>query len=201
MHFDGKGAQFVYFMKRVTDGAIKIGTTHNVIKRRKSLEGATGPLFVLAVISGDRSVEADLHERFNVERLHGEWFAPSPAIIQFIEAIDHDAQVDTVYNRNDNTNLFSEAVRMSNGYRLCIGCMEDWTYSKAPFCPSCQLEHDLHAAPKGTWNGPLEVSEWWGLTEKDIRGDDAVTGDSFYIASASEGDIPYHGPSNGEEDY
>src|ERR1035437_2488386 len=75
--------------------------------------------------------------------------------------------------------------------RLCLACLSDWTGSGASMCPACHIEHALHQAPKGSWKGKLAPVEWWGPTEKDIRGDDAVTEDSFYTASAIEGDISY----------
>ncbi len=64
----------VYFLRR-SDGAVKIGTTTNLVSRVKALETACGPLAVLHVEPGGYELERAYHRRFDAERVHGEWFA------------------------------------------------------------------------------------------------------------------------------
>lgn len=80
-------------------------------------------------------------------------------------------------------------VRVKNGHRLCLGCLESWTYSTDPLCPACKIEHDLawEVQPSG-WTGGLEPKEWWGPTRHDIDEEDLEFG--FYATSATEGDMP-----------
>lgn len=195
-HFDDVGACYVYFFQR-SDKAIKIGLSHNVEKRRRVIEGSTGPLVQLAVISGDRGVERNLHWLYRKSRMHGEWFYPTLDLLTHIYRVRTATFADADYNNIGRYNRAApEAKRRMKGYRLCLGCMEDWTYSEGPLCPACSVEHELHKQAKGTWSGDVAPAEWWGLTLKDIAPEDLAEG--FYIASAS-GDMPLYGQP--EEDY
>ena len=64
--------------------------------------------------------------------------------------------------------------------RLCLSCLEDWTYSEESMCPACIIEHNLRrTAPVTDWEGDRAVA-WWGPEEKDISSEDLV---GFYITS------------------
>lgn len=43
------------------------------------------PLVLLATIPGGRAEEERLHERFDDDRDHGEWFRPSDALVALVE--------------------------------------------------------------------------------------------------------------------
>ena len=79
---------WVYFLRR-QDGLIKIGTSKNVLARRRSLESAAGPLELLLTLPGDALVERAFHEKFQSDRVHGEWFEPSKKLLAFIEKRNH----------------------------------------------------------------------------------------------------------------
>lgn len=74
---------FVYFFQR-SDKAIKIGTSTSPTQRLATLQTASGPLEVLAMIPGDRNAERRLHRKFAEWRIHGEWFEPSEELLEFI---------------------------------------------------------------------------------------------------------------------
>jgi hypothetical protein len=75
---------FVYFA-RDSDGRIKIGVTTDVERRLGELQRAIkGPVELLGVIDGDRGTEAALHALLASDRLEGEWFKPSDAVISAI---------------------------------------------------------------------------------------------------------------------
>lgn len=76
----------VYFIQAGADGPIKIGVTGgDVAKRRNSLQvGHPIRLRVLKTIRGDVSTEARFHATFATSRLEGEWFLPSPALLEAI---------------------------------------------------------------------------------------------------------------------
>ncbi|MFI5458973.1 MAG: GIY-YIG nuclease family protein [Isosphaerales bacterium] len=76
----------IYFAQ-LTSGAIKIGTTKDVEARLSGLANHYGmELALLATMPGDRSVEAEIHERFTHLRIHArkEQFRPGPDLMAFI---------------------------------------------------------------------------------------------------------------------
>lgn len=67
---------------------IKIGWSRNVAARITKLQtGNPEPIRLLATTPGGRSLETQLHERFADVRLTGEWFAASPALLAYVQAI------------------------------------------------------------------------------------------------------------------
>lgn len=82
----GQTPGWVYFVSCTETGRVKIGYTKgDVAKRIKSLQtGAAGELVLLAKHPGTPETERSLHERFNTTRLHGEWFAMSDAIRDYL---------------------------------------------------------------------------------------------------------------------
>jgi hypothetical protein len=76
----------IYFIGAV-DGDIKIGITKDFPSRFRSLgTGTSQPLKVWLLIPGSPSDERNLHKRFAADRLRGEWFRRSQAILNFISA-------------------------------------------------------------------------------------------------------------------
>lgn len=83
----------VYFIRRCTDpeGLIKIGFTRNVRARVKSLSTATpGGVELLASCEGGAQKEHDLHRRYASDRVDGEWFRPSAAVISAVASAQTD---------------------------------------------------------------------------------------------------------------
>jgi hypothetical protein len=74
---------YTYFIQAGTDGPIKIGWTRNLPARLRTLSTlCPDPLHILGVIRGD--VEDSCHMRLGAYRIHGEWFAPSSVVLDFI---------------------------------------------------------------------------------------------------------------------
>lgn len=73
---------------------------------------------------------------------------------------------------------------MQQGYRLCLGCCEDWTYSADSLCPACQIEMDCRRAVKPSWGGTGDPTDWWGPTSATIDPGDIAEG--FYVAHVGE---------------
>lgn len=77
----------VYFIQ-AADGAIKIGSSHNPTARMAALQGAHGsPLKMLATEPGGRARELQLHAVFRDFRRSGEWFSPSPEILDYLSRV------------------------------------------------------------------------------------------------------------------
>jgi hypothetical protein len=77
----------IYFIQDTHRGYIKIGFTDGVDaqSRLRALQtGNSTQLAVLASMEGGRADEKRLHEKFAGDRESGEWFRPSPALVQFI---------------------------------------------------------------------------------------------------------------------
>jgi hypothetical protein len=79
----------VYFIQAGDTGPIKIGhTTTGVDSRLASLQtGSPVLLRCIATTSGSVRDEQSLHARFQAARLHGEWFAPSDALLAYIHGL------------------------------------------------------------------------------------------------------------------
>ncbi len=80
---------WVYFMRVVPDGVVKIGWTKNDpgIRCDAIRTGSPVPLEVLGVIEVEsQAEERRLHARFGRLWSHGEWFHPGPDLLAFIEA-------------------------------------------------------------------------------------------------------------------
>lgn len=80
---------YVYF---ITDGEkIKIGKAGNPRMRLSGLQTSHHkPLYFLAIMPGDESVERQLHRIFYAHRIRGEWFNDCEEIRRFIATVRKD---------------------------------------------------------------------------------------------------------------
>lgn len=77
---------FIYFLQSGSDGPVKIGLSSRPGRRAPELQtGNPRELLLRHVVPGDRSVEKQLHNRFEPARIRGEWFGREylPIIIAF----------------------------------------------------------------------------------------------------------------------
>jgi hypothetical protein len=78
----------VYVAVRATDGAVKIGWTSDVMRRVQELRKlACSAVELAACFPGDKPDELRLHARFSEDRLDGEWFRPSDALLAFVNGL------------------------------------------------------------------------------------------------------------------
>ena len=83
-----RGPARVYFIREGRDGPIKIGYSVDVAVRLSTLQSSSSrTLVLLGVVPGGAERERQLHDRFAGERIRGEWFEASVALLQFIEAV------------------------------------------------------------------------------------------------------------------
>jgi Meiotically up-regulated gene 113 len=81
-------ATVVYFIQADVGGPVKIGTTRDVQQRLASLSVAHAlDLRVLATFPGGTREERELHARFASDRLRGEWFSSSPALLHYVSGL------------------------------------------------------------------------------------------------------------------
>jgi len=78
----------VYFIQEGEDGPVKIGWAINPKRRLAAMQtGNARPLRLLGAISTKRRpLEREVHKRFSADRLAGEWFAVSDALVSYIDA-------------------------------------------------------------------------------------------------------------------
>lgn len=82
----------VYFIQRLSDGAIKIGFTETAYERFKKLKREIRePVKVLCILEGDMSSEKSYHARFHECRIEGEWFAQGGELVEFIRSMQNTA--------------------------------------------------------------------------------------------------------------
>lgn len=90
----GWGGYVYFFQSRslvdgtYVPGAVKIGQTRRLLERFRTLNAAAPyGLSMIGLIVTDKYplVEIELHKRFSMHRLNGEWFEPSPEILMFAE--------------------------------------------------------------------------------------------------------------------
>ncbi|WP_181008286.1 integrase arm-type DNA-binding domain-containing protein [Sphingomonas montanisoli] len=80
-----EGTPNVYFVRQAS-GLIKIGVTRNLPARLAQLQlGGDRPLELMGVLSGGFATEGMLHRLFAESAVGGEWFTPSPRLLEFIE--------------------------------------------------------------------------------------------------------------------
>jgi hypothetical protein len=78
----------VYFIRQGDDGPVKVGTSHDLQLRLQQLQGANPhPLKILVAVPGDEKREVEIHFALAKHRLHGEWFAAHPEVLEFIEGV------------------------------------------------------------------------------------------------------------------
>lgn len=80
----------VYFIQRGIGGPIKIGTASRFFTRYRKLQSEyVEPLYIRALIKGDRSTEREYHNKYWRYRLTktGEWFSPAEEIISYTRMV------------------------------------------------------------------------------------------------------------------
>jgi hypothetical protein len=75
----------IYYIRRASDGLIKIGTTGSLSKRLATHRREHGEIQLLLTHSGGRGREAGLHAEFRDWQYRGEWFHPGWPLMQHID--------------------------------------------------------------------------------------------------------------------
>ncbi len=76
---------FVYFVRRHSDGAIKIGFSSDIERRLRELRKDTrSTVTLMLLVPGAKPEELATHARFAADLIGDEWFRPSDAILAFI---------------------------------------------------------------------------------------------------------------------
>jgi hypothetical protein len=104
----------VYYIRRTSDGAVKIGFSASLENRVKALRVRHGSLETLLVLGGDRVEEGDAHNKFRRYQIgRTEWFRPVRPLLDWIAAAREDTrrvQPSDVLRLNDLRELAAAAV-------------------------------------------------------------------------------------------
>ena len=78
----------IYFIADSQRSMIKIGIARDPDARFRDLQNSSPiALALLGSMPGDRTHEAELHQRFSDFRLHGEWFKFAPEILAYLATL------------------------------------------------------------------------------------------------------------------
>ena len=81
---DRVAGRHLYLMRAGDSGALKIGRANDPARRARDLQvGCPERIQVLAILPEMGSDEHYAHQRFAHLRLAGEWFSPSPEIVEW----------------------------------------------------------------------------------------------------------------------
>ena len=79
----------IYFIQQGIAGPIKIGKTEFVPTRMNDLQCANPEtLRLVGLQDTDDYIERMLHDKFSKDRIRGEWFNPSPEIVNYINELN-----------------------------------------------------------------------------------------------------------------
>ena len=78
------GHAIVYYVRRASDGCIKIGTSTRLQGRLESLHRRKDPIQLLLTHRGDHERERRIHRVFDDLAIGGEWFRPGEALLYWI---------------------------------------------------------------------------------------------------------------------
>lgn len=85
---------WVYFIQEAERGYIKIGCSSSPFSRVRACQaGNPFDLRIIGIMEGNRSLELELHQRFQRLQMRGEWFKPYKELILYIESNTVGAEV------------------------------------------------------------------------------------------------------------
>src|SRR5208282_5545755 len=101
-----KANKMVYFIQAEKSKLVKIGKTARDVnlRLREMQTGSADRLRLLTSLPAKN--EKAFHERFSRDRVHGEWFRPSSALLIFIRNIDFMHSLNDVARRNGGEPIF-----------------------------------------------------------------------------------------------
>ncbi|MGV0964218.1 MAG: GIY-YIG nuclease family protein [Polynucleobacter sp.] len=77
----------VYFMQAGPNGPVKIGHSRSLVTRLDAIRRHNAAeVVLLGAYSGGLREEQDAHRQLAAYRIRGEWFHPTPAVLDFMAA-------------------------------------------------------------------------------------------------------------------
>jgi hypothetical protein len=86
---------YVYFIQEKAGGPIKIGFSKDPQKRLSEIQtGYPRELMILAIMPGGRVQEREIHRRFGMNRMFGEWFKDDEKLMKFVLEVRSKMETD-----------------------------------------------------------------------------------------------------------
>ena len=113
----------IYFIRAKDSGNIKIGYSENPKKRKAGLQTAHyEELEFVGIMDGTLKDEAKLHEKFSRSNIRGEWFHPSPEILEFISQYQKPSKnVVSSLGNGEHRIVFIEPFKLTMNFFLLAG--------------------------------------------------------------------------------
>lgn len=107
----------VYFIRGDMTGLIKIGESIDPVARLTELaKCGSERLQLLAIVANGSGTERELHTKLASDRVHGEWFRPSDAVVAEIEAAGGKLYEPIATAGYDGRNRLQESFRNDSGF-------------------------------------------------------------------------------------
>lgn len=117
-----KSKDFVYFIQGDVTERIKIGQTGNIPQRLSELNTGSEPLTLLGYVFSSVYTEKVLHRKFAAHRVHSEWFAPNPEVLQFIDSKCIGGMPAPIYKLDDGKFRFEFPVPTHPTLNFLLKC-------------------------------------------------------------------------------
>ena len=89
-----KAVCYIYAIRGLVSGSVKIGISRNVRQRMIVLKSSTAePLELLVAVPGTRTDEKVAHIYCDAERISGEWFRPGKSVERLIRFMTERGRV------------------------------------------------------------------------------------------------------------
>jgi hypothetical protein len=97
----------IYFIQDIESKHIKIGYTKNIKSRISNLQvGSSSKLKLLGYISGDLTLEKEIHYIFREFTVRGEWFRVDQTIIDYLNSNTEQSFVVRIIDKEGSTQRY-----------------------------------------------------------------------------------------------
>jgi hypothetical protein len=106
----------VYFVQGESTGLIKIGESVDPVSRVTELaKCGSENLLLLAIVANGSRTERELHAKLSGSRIHGEWFNPTPEVLNEVKLAGGDAYKPLARFGYDSERKIREPFRSDSG--------------------------------------------------------------------------------------
>lgn len=146
------GAGVIYFIQTGREGPIKIGwasSPEHAGRRLTALQiGSAARLVLIGLRAGSTADEAALHERFAEDRIGGEWFWPSAALLEEVGVgLDWPREWEEVLHQWAKDEGRSPAAVLLDAFMHYLGHPEeDWGLLRSGSEEAMEHWADVHEA-------------------------------------------------------
>jgi hypothetical protein len=163
LHNDG----YVYFIENTVTKNIKIGWAYHPSKRVKALQvGNDCALKLLNSINGDIAREKSIHKLLAEHRVLGEWFSPSPDVIEFMKTAVSDEKAAQVASAKAAT-----AARRKSGessWKAAYSLWEALVPNKPTFIPIRNAHSYARVVKKTSWADYFKAVNYPFICSRDV---------------------------------